>query len=216
MEVQELAWNEFVGITMLLYGLINPIGVIPIYLHLLHQTAEVRVHRVISLASVVVACLLIATAVFGRQILGFFNVGIDDFRIAGGLLALFIAFEMFQARYGGFMQTIEERREAETDLHSIAITPLAFPLLVGPAEMSVMITLSNEATYTIGQEWLVAVVLFTTLLMAVTLWMAKSINRFLGTTGINVVTRVMALIVASIGIKFILTGLKNALPGLAH
>jgi MarC family membrane protein len=216
MEVQELAWNEFAGITMLLYGLINPIGVIPIYLHLLHQTAEVRVHRVISLASVVVACLLIATAVFGRQILGFFNVGIDDFRIAGGLLALFIAFEMFQARYGGFMQTIEERREAETDLHSIAITPLAFPLLVGPAEMSVMITLSNEATYTIGQEWLVAVVLFTTLLMAVTLWMAKSINRFLGTTGINVVTRVMALIVASIGIKFILTGLKNALPGLAH
>ena len=80
---------------------------------------------------------------FGEQILTFFNVGLDDFRIAGGLLALFIAFEMFQAHYGDLIQTIEERAEAESEVHGIAVTPLAFPLLVGPAEMSVMITLSN-------------------------------------------------------------------------
>lgn len=211
-----MEWNKFVGITMLLYGLINPIGVIPIYLRLMRQTEEVHAHRVIALASAVVACLLIATAMFGRQILAFFNVGLDDFRIAGGLLALFIAFEMFQAHYGGFMQTIDERREAESDLHSVAITPLAFPLLAGPAEMSVMITLSNDASYAFNKGWLIAAAMLTTMLMALTLWMAKSIIRFLGKTGINVATRVMALIVASIGINFILTGLKNALPGLAH
>jgi multiple antibiotic resistance protein len=104
----------------------------------LRRTADVQAHRIIALASTAVACLLITTAMFGRHILAFFSVGLDDFRIAGGLLALFIAFEMFQARYGGFTQTIEEKREAETDLHGIAITPLAFPLLVAPAEMSVM------------------------------------------------------------------------------
>ncbi len=211
-----MAWNKFVGITMLLYGLINPIGVIPIYLHLIRQTADVRAHRIIVLASVAVAGLLIATTLFGRQILEFFNVGVDDFRIAGGLLALFIAFEMFQAHYGGFMQTLEERREAESDLHSIAITPLAFPLLVGPAEMSVMITLSNDASRVVDEGWLIAAVLVTTFLMAVTLWLAKSIHRLLGKTGINMATRVMALIVAAVGINFILTGLKNSLPGLAH
>jgi len=211
-----LAWNEFVGITVLLYGLINPIGVIPIYLHLIRQTAEVQAHRIILLASGAVACLLIATAMFGRQILGFFNVGIDDFRIAGGLLALFIAFEMFQAHYGGFMQTLDERREAESDLHSIAITPLPFPLLVGPAEMSVMITLSNDTSRTLDGGWRIAAVLLTSLLMAATLWLAKPLNRLLGKTGINVATRVMALIVASVGVNFILTGLRNALPGLAH
>ena len=51
--------------------------------------------------------------------------------------------------------------------------------------------------------------------MAFTLWMATPINRVMGKTGINVVTRVMALVVAAIGVKFILTGLRNALPGLA-
>jgi multiple antibiotic resistance protein len=50
--------------------------------------------------------------------------------------------------------------------------------------------------------------------MALTLWMAQPINRILGMTGINVTTRVMALIVASVGINFIVTGLKNQFPGL--
>jgi multiple antibiotic resistance protein len=51
-------------------------------------------------------------------------------------------------------------------------------------------------------------------LVAATLWLAMPINRLLGTTGINIATRVMALIVASVGINFILTGIKNQLPGL--
>src|SRR3954447_20626802 len=90
-EVERVAWNKFVGITMLLYGLINPVGVIPIYMSLIRRTADVQAHRIIALASVAVACLLIIAAMFGRQILAFFNVGLDDFRVAGGLLALFIA-----------------------------------------------------------------------------------------------------------------------------
>lgn len=58
--------------------------------------------------------------------------------------------------------------------------------------------------------------LLTSFLIALTLWMAKPINQMLGTTGINVVTRVMALIVASIGINFIVTGLKNEFPVLVR
>jgi multiple antibiotic resistance protein len=208
-----MAWNRFMGITMLLYGLINPTGVIPIYIELVRKADSAKAHRIIVAAATAVASLLIAAAIFGEQILSFFNVGLDDFRIAGGLLALFIAFEMFQARYGGFMQTLEERVEAEADLHSIAITPLAFPLLVGPAEMSVMITLSNDLPHLLDKLLLVTASLLTTGLVAVTLWLAMPINRLLGTTGINVATRVMALVVASVGINFILTGIKNQLRG---
>ena len=211
-----MAWNRFIGITMLLYGLINPTGVIPIYINLVRKADAGRAHRIILAASVAVVSLLVVAAVLGKQILSFFNVGLDDFRIAGGLLALFIAFEMFQAHYGGFMQTIEERVEAEADINSIAITPLAFPLLVGPAEMSVMITLSNDLPHPLDKLLLVATSLLTTALVAATLWLAIPINRLLGATGINIATRVMALIVASVGINFILTGIKNQLPGLMH
>jgi MarC family membrane protein len=211
-----MTWNRFIGITLLLYGFINPTGVIPIYLSLVRKGESVRAHQIIVTACSAVASLLVVAALFGKHILAFFNVGLDDFRIAGGLLALFIAFEMFQARYGGFIQTLEERVEAEAEIHGVAITPLAFPLLEGLAEMSIVITLSNDLPRVMDNLLLVAAATLSTVLVAATLWLAIPINRVLGTTGINVATRVMALIVASAGINFILTGIKDQLPGLVR
>lgn len=211
-----MTWHRFVGITLLLFGLINPIGVIPIYLSLVRKASAPRAHRLIVAAALAVVTLLVVFAAFGEQILSFFSVGLDDFRIAGGLLALFIAFEMFQAHYGGFIQTLDEKIEAESDLHGIAITPLAFPLLVGPAEMSVIITLSNDLPGALDKSWLIGACGLATSLVGFTLWMAGPIQRLLGKTGINVATRFMALIVASLGVDFILTGIRNQLPGLAQ
>ena len=210
-----MGWNEFIGITTLLYALANPLEVIPIFLGFTKLQEDVKAKRIIIIASIAVAAFLIISGLFGKQILSFFNVGLDDFRIAGGLLALFVAFEMFQARFSSLIQTSEEKAEAEADIHGIAITPLAFPLLIGPAEMSVMITFANDM-----QDWrdkilLVLTSLITASLIAVSLFMAEPINRFMGKTGMNVVTRVMALFVAAIGIKFIMTGIRNELPGLA-
>ena len=112
------------------------------------------------------------------------------------------------------MQTVEEKNEAESDIHGIAITPLAFPLLIGPAEMSMMITFSSDSPDWHSKTLLVISSFITSLLIALTLWAAEPIKRILGKTGINVATRVMALIVAAIGIKFIMTGIRNELPGL--
>ncbi|HEU4879297.1 MAG TPA: MarC family protein [Gemmatimonadaceae bacterium] len=206
-------WTEFVGTVLLLFGLSNPVGVIPIYLHLAHNVPSRHTVRLIVTASVTVAVLLTAAALCGTQILNLFNVGLDDFRIAGGLLVLLIAFEMFRARFGSLVQTAEERAEAELD-HSVAIAPLAFPLLAGPGEMSVMITLSNDYPRLADKAPLIGAILTTATLILITLWLAKPLSRLLGTTGINVTTRVMALIVASVGIHFIVTGLQNHFPGL--
>jgi multiple antibiotic resistance protein len=73
-----------IGTTMLLYGLINPVGVVPIYLGLVRRISPDRAHRIIVVSAATVAGLLAAAAGFGREILEFFNVGMDDFRIAGG------------------------------------------------------------------------------------------------------------------------------------
>lgn len=210
-----MSFNEFIGVTTLLYALANPIGVVPIFLGLLERLDRSAQLRVIGVATFWVTGLLCVAILLGRQTLEFFNVGLDDFRIAGGLLALFIAFEMFQAHYGGFMQTLDERKEAEKDLHSIAVTPLAFPLLIGPAELGVMITLSNDAHELQDKLWLIAGALMTGALIAVTLLLGHPLSRLMGKTGINVATRIMALIVAAIGVNFIVTGIKNLFPELA-
>ena len=210
-----MSGNEFVGTTTLLYALANPVGVAPIFLGLIRGLRGRDSLKIIAVACLAVAAFLSAAALFGRDILVFFNVGLDDFRIAGGLFALFIAFEMFQAHYGGFMQTSEERREAEADVHAIAITPLAFPLLVGPAEIGVMTTLSNDTPDWHAKGLLVGAAATAAALVGATLILAVPMVRLLGKTGINVATRVMALFVGAVGVHFIMTGLRNQLPGLA-
>ncbi len=79
-----------------------------------------------------------------------------------------------------------------------------------------MITLSNDTAHPMDKILLIGASVLTSGLMALTLWVAGPVRRALGTTGINVATRVMALIVASVGINFIMTGLKNELPGLVR
>lgn len=207
--------NEFVGIVTFLYAVANPIGVVPIFLGLTKKLSSEKTIKIVVISSIAVAALLTLSVLLGEHILRFFNVSIDDFRIAGGMLVLFIAFNMFQAHYGGIMQTLEEKLEAEEDVAEIAITPLAFPLLVGPAEMSIMITYANDMEGWDGKGLLALTGLVTAMLVAATLRMALPIHKALGKTGINVATRIMALIVASIGIHFIMTGIKNHLPGLA-
>lgn len=209
-----MSWNEYVGIVSLLYALANPVGVIPIFLRLCTPAENLKTTRIITVASLSVTVFLVVAILFGTLTLEFFNVGLDDFRIAGGLLALFIAFEMFRAHYGGFMQTNDEQDEAEEDIQSIAITPLAFPLLVGPAELGVMITLTNDMPTWTGKLSLIVCAAITGIMIAVTLRLAVPINRIIGKTGINVATRVMALIVAAIGVNFIMTGIANRFPGL--
>jgi multiple antibiotic resistance protein len=206
--------NKLIGISALLYSLSNPVGVTPIFLSLTKRGQPNSAPRVIAVAAISVALLLVTAALLGQKVLLFFNVGLDDFRIAGGLLALFIAFEMFQARYGGFMQTTDERTEAEQDMHGIAVTPLAFPLLVGPAEMSIMITLATDRPAWPDKLALVGVSVLTALMIAITLFAATPLNRLIGKTGINVATRIMALFVAAIGVNFIFTGIRAELPGL--
>ncbi len=183
-----MAWNKFIGITMLLYALTNPVGVIPIFLALTRQAGTIKTQRIILLACSAVAVFFVGSAVLGKEILQFFNVGLDDFRIAGGLLALVIAFEMFQAQYGKFVPRADETSGGEVDIRGLAITPFAFPLLVGPAEMSIMITLSNDNPDWIAKALLAAAALVATVLIALTLWAAAAIERFLGRTGISVMT----------------------------
>lgn len=79
-----MAWNQFVGITILLYALTNPVGAIPIFLAMTCQVESVKIHRIIVRASAAIAIFFVGSALLGKQILNFFNVGLDDFRVAGG------------------------------------------------------------------------------------------------------------------------------------
>jgi multiple antibiotic resistance protein len=64
-----MAWNQFVGITMLLYALTNPVGAVPIFLAMTRKVESVQIHRIIILASAAVAVFFMSSALLGKQIL---------------------------------------------------------------------------------------------------------------------------------------------------
>lgn len=207
--------NKFIGTVLFLFAIANPIGVIPVFLSLTSSETFSLRHKIIITASIAFAIFFISAVLIGKQILIFFNIGLNDFRITGGLLMLFIAFNMFQARYSRVNQTKGENEEAEENIKEIAITPLAFPMLAGPAELSMLMTYASDAKSWSYKILLIFASIIVAFLIALVLWAALPIEKLIGKTGINISTRITALIVASIGISFIMTGIKNEFPMLA-
>lgn len=168
----------------------------------------------IRISAVTVTTVLITACVLGDNILKFFGISIPSFRVGGGILLLLMAISMMHAQNEGSRHTAEEVAEAE-EREGISVVPLAVPVLAGPGAISTMIIYSNRFTQWQGLFFLLLSSLLVGVITWITLSMAIPLSRLMGKTGINVVTRIMGLLLASIAIEFIAGGLLILLPGLA-
>ena len=121
---------------------------------------------------------------------------------------------MFHARISPARHTADESIEAESKA-DISVVPLAIPLLAGPGAISLVIVDAHQAA-----GWLEKMLFSVScLLVGVVIWwvlrLAEPIGRRLGTSGLNIATRVMGLILAAMAVQFMADGLRMLLPGLA-
>ncbi len=210
----------FIKMVAGLMSIINPLGSVPIFLGLSSDMTEPERNRSARMAAIAVAIILTVSALCGKEILEFFGIGLDSFRIGGGILIMLMAISMLHAKTTHIKHTPEEAEEA-TEKEDISIVPLAMPLLAGPGAISTVILYTND----IGGHGSFKLVSFTaveTAILTVSLstWLflrlAVPIGDRLGTTGINVASRIMGLILTAIAVEFIATGMKNMFPGLLH
>lgn len=196
-----------------LFTVLNPIGSLPIYLSLAGGLSASDARRVPMITAISVFVTLAAFGLLGEYILQFFGIGLPAFRVGGGILILMMAISMLQARVSSMKQTEPEASEsAERD--SVAIVPLAIPILAGPGSISTVIVLVQHAE-TWGQRAMLFVVIFVcSILIYGLLRMAQRLRLFLGIIGINIVARIMGLVLAAIAVQFIAQGLEQLLPGL--
>nr|WP_247663207.1 YchE family NAAT transporter [Shewanella sp. MMG014] len=196
-----------------LVAIINPVGLLPVFVSLTsHQTEEERNHTG-KVANFAVVVILLVTIFIGQHILNMFSISLSAFRIAGGSLIAIIAMSMLQGKLSPVKRNQEEDREA-SGMESVAVVPLALPLMAGPGAISSVIVFAsdhNKLIDLIGMS--ITVVVFG--LMSFALFrMAPIIFKILGTTGINVITRLMGLLMLSIGIEVVAAGLKGLFPTL--
>jgi len=197
-----------------IFAILNPLGIIPIFLSMRGGRTEKECYSIAKTTAFSVAVILILSTWFGASILNFFGIGIPAFRTSGGLLILFMAMAMMHASPSHTKQAPGEADEAKTK-ESIAVVPLAIPLLAGPGAISLVISDAHQAANVVDRIVLSLGILLIAFIVWIALRLATPIGAMLGTTGLNIATRIMGLLLAAIGIQMLISGLVKLLPGLA-
>ncbi len=208
-----LNWNDYLRMLTGLIAIVSPLSTVPLFLNFTDnmQTHRKRIARTSALA---VACILAVSVVAGSSILNIFNISIEGFRVAGGILLLTISFDMLQAKNSRTRHTPEEDEEAVNST-AIGVVPLALPLLAGPGAISTVILFSQQSDALTHKAILIAICLLVALIVWICFHLAPRIGKHLSQTSMNISSRVMGLILAAMAVEFIVDGIKTLLPGLA-
>ena len=206
-------WAYLFKTGIALFAIVNPIGNLPIFISATnHWSKAERSHTANIVAMTVFTVLAIATF-FGNDFLGCFNISIPSFQVGGGILVLLMSINMMHAKQSHARQTPEEA-QTMAEKNAIAIVPLSIPLLAGPGAISSMIIAAEKSTNFMALTSLLMPVAVVALLVWLTLHLATKITQFLGTIGINIITRLMGLILSAMAIEFIAHGLAGLFPKL--
>lgn len=208
-----LDWTGYIKVFTTLLAIVNPLGAIPIFISLTGNLAVRERKRVINTASITVGVVLIVATLLGKPLLIFFGISIASFKVGGGILLLLMAISMMQARYAQTKQTPEEEAEAE-EKESLAVVPIAMPLLSGPGAISTVIIYADASPHALHITLIVVSSILVALLTWFALNVASPVRNMLSKTGINIATRLMGMLLAAIAVEFIAGGLTVLLPGL--
>ena len=202
-----------------LFALLNPFGMLPVFIG---YTAKkrIRVQRWVALfVSLTVLGLMLLFLLAGPALLNFFGITLDAFRIAGGILLLLIGIKTIardpaaKAIDLAVAAEVGEFIEAESVYRQIVV-PFAMPLLVGPGVIANLILYSGEAWERRSPKlsWgLVGVTVGISVLTLVILLSGRYLRKLLGDVGLSIATRILGLLVASIGVQFVINGLTNVI-----
>jgi multiple antibiotic resistance protein len=169
------------------------------------------------LISLTVLGLLLLFLISGAAILRFFGISLDSFRIAGGILLLLIGISLVRgdptkAAKDLASQDDQSNWQQAKSLYARIVIPLAMPLLVGPGVIANVILYASEVEAAgddrlfIGLILVCAGISFLNFLIFLS---GQWLKRILGDVGLGIATRILGLLVASMGIQFITTGLSN-------
>lgn len=208
-----LGFEEYVKIFIGLLAILNPLGTIPIFISMTADEKPNQRRRTTNMVAFGVSIILLFALFLGDHLLKFFGISIDSFRIGSGILLLLMAIDMLNAKTSPIRQTDAEATES-IEMESVAIVPLAMPLLAGPGAISTVILAAHKADGILHYMIISLGILVLSLAIWGALRLAPLIEKRISATGINIFTRIMGLILAAIAVEFIGNGLKGIFPGL--
>jgi multiple antibiotic resistance protein len=199
----EFVFNSFVTLLVV----VDPPGLAPIFAALTRGYPEKRKRETAIRATVLGATILLVFALVGTALLEALGIGLPAFRIAGGVLLFLLALDMIFASSTGLRSKTVREQEEESYQQDVSVFPLAIPLLAGPGSITTVLLYTGERSAT-ELALFVAVLLLVLLLTLASLLLAPLIMGLLGETGANVLSRVLGVVLAALGVQFVLDGIQ--------
>ena len=188
---------------------IDPPGLAPIFLAMTSGMNRDQRYSVAIRSSIISLAVLIAFSIFGIAILEVLGITIHAFRVAGGLLLFYIAFEMIFEKRQERKEKLSETAITKDHIANVAVFPLAIPLIAGPGAISATILLSTQMGADLtGKIVLAGILAFSICLVLLAFLAAELIDKLLGTTGRNILTRLLGVLLAALSVQFVADGAK--------
>jgi multiple antibiotic resistance protein len=200
-----------------LIAIVNPIGVVPFFIHFTSNFTRQQRQRTIRVASFSAFVVIAASALLGLKLIEFFGISLASFQVGGGLLLLISSLSMLNAQPAESRGTdVQEGSDKADAGASIAVVPLTIPLLTGPATISTMVIYAEKTRHWWELAVLCSYGLAVGLVTFVVFLASGKIAKVLGRTGINIMTRLMGLILAALAVELLADGLLKLFPVLGH
>jgi multiple antibiotic resistance protein len=208
-----MAWQDYLRFVVTLTAVLDPFLAVPIFLSVTAHGSRGAQERLATMVTITVFLVLAGAAVFGEALLKTIGASLPAFQVGGGLVLLLMALAMLNAQVGPMRQSRAEAEELESGVSS-GVVPLAVPLLAGPGAISTTIIAAQQGGLA-HASLLVGCVALVCALLWLVLRAAHAVGPRMGTTGLNIATRLLGLLLAAIAIQTMAEGLRALFPGLS-
>jgi len=206
--------TEYLRFAVTLTAVLDPFLAVPIFLTLTASHSPRARVVLVRVVAVTVFIVLAVSALLGDTILMLVGASLAAFRVGGGLVLLLMALAMLNAQAGGVRQSEEEAAELESG-ELRGVVPLAIPLLAGPGAISTTIIAAEKGSGIAHLSVILGCIAAVSLLTWIVLRAANAIGDRFGTTGLNIATRLLGLLLAALAIQTMAEGLRELFPGLS-
>ena len=201
-------FDQLLENTILLFVAVDPIALVPIFASLTQGLNKDDIRKIYIQATVVSFFVLSLFYLFGTAILDVMGISMSSFKIIGGLFLVAIAFQMVLEQRQSRRQNTAEVALDDESIQSLAIFPLAIPLIAGPGAMTTALLIA-ETNSADPKQMLVnfAPILIIIVLVAFAMWLSASLSKKVGPTIIIVIQKIFGILLGALAIEFVVAGI---------
>jgi multiple antibiotic resistance protein len=197
--------NDLLATFVFFFAVIDPIGTVPVFIAVTSHYGERTKRRIALKATFMAMVVLLFFVIAGELVLTSVNVPIEAFQVAGGIVLFLFAMSMIFGE-----PKPEEEMKMACDGSATAIFPLAVPSIASPGAMLAAVLMTNNSKFNIIEQVQTTLIILSVLLIVfIFMLIAGFIYRIIGQNGASIISRVMGIILASVAVTSVLTGIKD-------